>query len=264
MYWSTDPTGRFKRRPVYSYKDMDWLAESHIRSFFKNLRRGYPYPISTDDLTVYLEHRASDLDLYHDFSSESIEGETVFEPGRKPRVRISRRLTMDPRREHRLRFTLAHETAHAVLHSPLYNQENLTERTEREQSCENAGVPAESTNWMESQAGYYASATLIPGPALHHELLMFQDFDLLQGPLEAESPRAAEFTRYVASKFNTSLACAHIRLEKAGIIYTPLSDSELAKIFSHPLPRGLVHISEVLPRVVAHVGIRVGKPNSEI
>jgi hypothetical protein len=146
----------------------------------------------------------------------------------------------------------------------LYDQGLLTERAEREQSCENAGVPAESINWMESQAGYYASVTLIPSRALHHALRTFQDFDPLEGPLEAGSPRAAAFTRRVALKFNTSVECARVRLEKAGIIFTPLSDSEWAKIFGRPLRRGLVHCSEVLPRVVARVGIRVGKPNSEI
>ena len=82
MYWSNDPIGRFKKRPVYSYSELDYLADARMRSFLVKRRGHCQYPSSTDDLTVFLEQYVSDLDLYHDFSSDSIEGETIWEAGK--------------------------------------------------------------------------------------------------------------------------------------------------------------------------------------
>jgi hypothetical protein len=115
----------------------------------------------------------------------------------------------------------------------------------------------ESEDWKEWQAGYFSSACLIPEEAARSQLRAFHRFDTLAGPLELHSSRCDEFLKIVARRFGTSLQCAQGRLERLGLIYSPLSQSELREIYADLLPRGLVHCSIVLPRVVAAIGLRV-------
>jgi hypothetical protein len=229
---------------------LDCLAESRITEFQRKHRGRIQYPVSTEDLTILLEQHVSDLDLFYDFPSPSDEGVTLFESGKKPRVLISRRLTEDPRRENRLRSTIKHEFAHVILHSRLYNDGLLVQgqEDERAQRCAEAGMLAESNDWMEWQAGYYSGAALIPERALTRERIAFHNFDPLEGPLEIGSPGADEFTQRVARRFGTSVEFARVRLEKAGILYAPLSDQEMAAINARPTAHGLAHCANVLAR----------------
>jgi hypothetical protein len=114
-HWIEDRTGRFERRPFYTYTDLDQLAENRVSKFLRRRYGRVKYPISTDDLTVMIEQDVSDLDLYCDFPSGDIEGATNFIRGKKPRIKISRALTESCRRENRLRTTLCHEWGHVIL-----------------------------------------------------------------------------------------------------------------------------------------------------
>src|SRR6266446_3462826 len=118
MRWYPDRTGRFARRPYYPIDELDTLCEREISDLQKRRHGEVRTPVSTDDLTAFIEERTRDLDLYADLSDEGadIEGKTVFEPGELPTVLISKRLSEDPAREHRYRTTLAHEAGHVLLH----------------------------------------------------------------------------------------------------------------------------------------------------
>lgn len=260
--WIDDTTGRFKKRPYYSCKVIDRLAE---RRGFKFLRERYgrvSYPISTEDLTVLVEQYASNVDFYCNFAAPDIEGSTTFCKGEKPKVRISRALMESRSRENRLRFTIGHELGHIILHACLYAPESLVKPDGDRfgECCPNAGSFAESFDWREWQAGYFSAALLIPSTLLDRELRAFKS-DALDGPFEIDSPRANEFTRRVASRFATSVDCARRRLEMSGITYYPLSDADVAAILAVPQQRGLVHCATVLPRIVAPLGLRVDTPD---
>jgi len=103
MRWVRDTTGRFPRRPHYEQHELDAACDELVGA------RAEP-KLSTDALMVLIERHAADLDLYADLSAEGadVEAVTDFVPGERPRVRISARLSESPRREHRLRTTLAH------------------------------------------------------------------------------------------------------------------------------------------------------------
>src|SRR3546814_5151004 len=59
---------------------------------------------------------SADLTVYGD----DVEGVTAFHPDGDPEVAISDRLANDPRRENRLRTTLAHEFGHVHFHRHLW------------------------------------------------------------------------------------------------------------------------------------------------
>ena len=81
---------------------------------------GFRLPIPTDDLIRMIEAEADDLDMYADLPEEQ-DGYTDFFSDRKPRVKISARLS-DPRYENRLRCTLGHEYGHVWFHAPLWRK----------------------------------------------------------------------------------------------------------------------------------------------
>jgi hypothetical protein len=87
-------TGRFAQWPHYLPEELDSECETVVSEFLLGRYGRLQYPISTDDLTVLIEMVVEDLDLYADLSEEDgeIEGVTDFFPGRRPKVRVSKRL----------------------------------------------------------------------------------------------------------------------------------------------------------------------------
>ena len=122
MKWVRDRTGRFERRPYYYQQEIDVQCEEVLASYWKDRGKSPTFPISTDDLTVLIEHEASELDLYANMASEGrdVEGVTEFFPRKKPVVLIAKYLSDQPSRENRLRSTLAHELGHVVFHNVLW------------------------------------------------------------------------------------------------------------------------------------------------
>ena len=86
-----DRTGRFSQRPHYEPKELDRECENIIAGFLKERHGAAKYPVSTDDLTVLIERNTESLDQFADLSGygRNVEGLTHFQPGRKPRVKIS-------------------------------------------------------------------------------------------------------------------------------------------------------------------------------
>lgn len=121
MQWVPDRTGRFRWRPHYRPAEIDAICERRVGRFLVDRHGAVSYPLSTADLTVLIEQDAGDLDLYAnlatmDYDRDAVEGATTFYVDRPPRVEIARALSEEPRREARLRTTLAHELGHVLLH----------------------------------------------------------------------------------------------------------------------------------------------------
>ncbi|MGY4372550.1 hypothetical protein ACVWZ3_000189 [Bradyrhizobium sp. i1.3.6] len=163
MRYVPDKTGRFSQRPHYKPEELDRECENIVAAFLKDRGGKVSYPLSTDDLTVLIERDTESLDQFADLSAfgPKVEGLTLFQPGRKPKVKISARLAEDGHRQNRLRTTLAHEYGHVRFHAYLWEIEppsgDLLKRkpTANMQICyRDTMLDAVQTDWMEWQAGY--------------------------------------------------------------------------------------------------------------
>jgi hypothetical protein len=208
MRWVRDATGRFPRRPHYEAHELDAACD--------DLLKKEQLPLSTDALTVLIEQRAADLDLYADLSAEGadVEAVTDFVPGQRPRVRISERLSTDVRRGHRLRTTLAHELAHVVFHDFIwwFDQGALDAARARALSprCHRR-LGVQQSDWMEWQANYAAGALLMPRGSVR----------LLSGEEQAvwsSSARGRQRVAAVSRACDVSQDAARVRLEQLGLL----------------------------------------------
>jgi hypothetical protein len=122
MHWRRDHTGRFPECPYYLPEELEEICEDLIAVFLRSRHGTVEFPVATDDLTVFVEQAGAALDQYADLSAYegTVQGVTEFVSGRKPLVRIARRLSENPRYQNRLRTTLAHEFGHVRFHGPLY------------------------------------------------------------------------------------------------------------------------------------------------
>ncbi|HEY93359.1 MAG TPA: ImmA/IrrE family metallo-endopeptidase [Dehalococcoidia bacterium] len=242
MKWIADQTGRFRLRPYYDRHELDFECERIVSRFLERKYGVCCFPISTDDLTVMIEEDTSDLDLFADLSSfgENVEGLTDFFPDRKPAVKISSELSLNDRREHRLRTTLAHEYGHVKFHTFLWEL-NRWENPETSIICTgkygrlygkfNRTVPeinprckssriidAPFEDWMEWQASYACGAFLMPFMPLTRlaEDFLKSHYDRYWLPVDTDE--AIELTGIVAESFDVSTTAARVRLQKLGIL----------------------------------------------
>ena len=232
MRWVRDLSGRFPKRPHYEAGELDRACEDLIREL--QLTRSTGYPITTDDLSVLIEQRAADLDLYADLTKEGadVEAVTDFVPGERPRVRINHTLSESPRRAHRLRTTLAHELGHVVFHDFIwwFDQGALDAATAAALSprCHRRLLrSAGSPDWMEWQANYAAGALLMPLEAL----------TLVLGSATAEaawvrSSHGRDRISRVQRTFDVSGPAASVRLFQLGYL-----SQRPSAILRSPIPR---------------------------
>lgn len=202
-----DATGRFAGRPVYRRPVIDEFCETVVAGFLRERHGAVRYPISTDDLVVMVERDTEYLDLFADLDvhGREVDGVTLFPPGRGPVVKISARLTHDPRRVNRFRSTLAHEYGHILLHGPLAEDGPPKPVPENRVSA---------FDWMEWQANYAMGALLMPRSALADAVAKLGgDPDT---PPRAGSPRGRTTIEAVSRGFGVSRAAARVRLEQHG------------------------------------------------
>lgn len=227
MEWVKDRTGRLNRRPHYSFDELDCECERLIHSFLLQRHATVAYPISTDDLTVLIETLVDDLDLYSDLSGEQgqVEGVTDFYVGRRPRVRISKELTSNPRLHNRLRTTLTHELGHVVFHAALFEALrplSLFDSCEIEQSnrCKRDSIlRAPQYDWMEWQAAFACGAFLVPASSLKRSLQDFmQEIGIPILRLNVSSPEADRLIVSVATEYEVSRDAARVRLAQKGVL----------------------------------------------
>lgn len=218
-----DRTGRFAERPHFSEQELDAECEQIISGFLRKLHGNVSYPVATDDLTKLIESRAADLDLYADLSGlgEDVEGLTEFWPGEKPRVRISRLLSDDPRRENRFRTTLTHEFGHVHFHNYLWDsavrQSSLFtaagHRNGQPMTCKRETIlPANKTDWMEWQAGYACGALLMPATAVKRLVTDFFQTHAIYASVTPESLHGRNLIQSIGEAFRVSDEAASVRL----------------------------------------------------
>lgn len=234
MKWVKDLTGRFPQRPHYPPGELDGECERIISDFLCRRRGTVVYPIATDDLSVLLEQETSDLDPYADLSNEGleVEGVTDFCPGKRPRVRIARELSEDPRRENRLRTTLTHELGHVKFHNFLwaFQQAQLDPSIFRMASprCKRETIlSARPTDWMEWQAGHASGAFLMPISPLKELVVVFRTEANNLDVIEFGSEAAQELIRRVQERFQVSAEAARVRLLRSRYIVESAPNASL-------------------------------------
>jgi hypothetical protein len=227
MKYVPDRTGRFMNRPHYRPEELDRECESAIVDFLEKRHGAATFPVTTDDLTIFVERDTDDLDLYADLSTfgATVEGLTEFRPGDRPRVRISNSLASDGRRENRLRTTLTHEWGHVRFHSYLWEleppgRELLSRKPDAgRQICRRDTIlDARQTDWMEWQAGYVCGAVLMPVSRVRDLAGAYFEAEGIFGAAPAGSLHERHLIAAVARTFEVSDAAARIRLLKLNLI----------------------------------------------
>ena len=139
-------------------------------------------------------------------------------------------------KQNRLRFTLAHEGAHWLLHKKAFSVDNpfgqaniyenqlLAAKVERT-DCKHRHKIGSDTDCIERQADFLASAILMPRSALR---IIFKNFlaafgekprKLVRGINSSDDYLVSYLTTYTANTFHVSIRAARIRLDKLETIW---------------------------------------------
>lgn len=223
--------------------DRLWYDDGEIEEIMAaELHRAGLFPtaeVLAVDIERFVEvHLRARFDQHADLGPDVL-GVTEFVPGERPCIRINRDLTGSALDDDecplgilgRWRATVAHEAAHVLLHSGLFegaaNQRLLFDREDgpageprvfrslkRDVSFEDRPV-----DWREVQANKGMAALLMPRPAF---LAASEgEIDAMGSPGRSPS-RAEAATRVVASRlsarFQVSRSAALIRMETLGIL----------------------------------------------
>lgn len=227
MRYVRDMTGRFSQRPHYKSEELDRECESIITQFLRDRYGKIEFPVSTDDLTLLIERDTEDFDPYADLLiyGDDVEGVTEFQLGKKPNVKIAEALSVDERRENRLRTTLTHEYGHVHFHAYLWEIEppgaDLLRRSPNanKQICKRDGIlDASQSDWMEWQAGYACGAFLMPASFIRRIVGDYQEANGLFGTIGINGPHGQALIKTVQTAFQVSADAARIRLLKLGVL----------------------------------------------
>ena len=213
-------------RPFYEAEELDRECEAIVETHLRHRHGEVRYPIATDDLHVLIERYGATIDSCADLTGHGsdVEGVTQFFPNHPPLVSISKELATEPRRENRLRTTLAHEFGHVHFHGPLYAE------FFRKYGVKAAAVPTQGicksddildaprADCMEWQAGYVCGAILMPAAAMRDRLTGLLDSRITGDlPVVGSEPGHALIAA-VRSAFAVSTDAARVRLLKLGIL----------------------------------------------
>lgn len=227
MRYVRDMTGRFSQRPHYKSEELDRECESIITQFLRDRYGKIEFPVSTDDLTLLIERDTEDFDPYADLLiyGDDVEGVTEFQLGKKPNVKIAEALSVDERRENRLRTTLTHEYGHVHFHAYLWEIEppgaDLLRRSPNanKQICKRDGIlDASQSDWMEWQAGYACGAFLMPASFIRRIVGDYQEANGLFGTIGINERHGQALIKTVQTAFQVSADAARIRLLKLGVL----------------------------------------------
>jgi len=218
MKWISDPTGRFPHRPFFEEGEIDHECEAIITKFLTDKYKKVSYPITTNDLTILLEQKAGDVDLFADLSNYEgdVEGVTEFYANKKPKVLISRELPEQPNRENRYRTTLTHEFGHVHLHGFLLSggqKKMFADDVEENNYCKRENIlGARKTDWMEWQAGYASGALLMPMTPFKSLCRDFYQENNLSTVSGTTSPEGRQLMLEIVNNFQVSEDAARVRL----------------------------------------------------
>lgn len=227
-----DKTGRFRKRIYYEQSELDFECEDVISNFLLSRYGKVNYPIHTDDLTVLIEQRVSDFDMYADLSNEGpgIEGVTCFIENSKPSVKISKTLS-ENNRENRLRTTITHELGHVHFHLPLISIEfdspklpfldepiNKSTTIVTNKCNRDSILTATQVDWVEWQAGYASGAFLMPITPLRQLIQNYFLSNNLPSKIWANSIEGKDIIHCTQELFQVSEDASRIRLLKLGYL----------------------------------------------
>jgi Zn-dependent peptidase ImmA (M78 family) len=238
MKYVRDLTGRFHQRPRFDREELDGVCERALHEHVLACGARLEYPVATELLQTLIEAHAGSLDLYADLTGYGgdVEGVTEFVRDKRPLVRISRTLTEDPRREVRLRTTLAHEFGHVHLHDALFQAHVATpdlfgdravggrvapsspvKQDELARCKRETIVGATDTDWMEWQAGYVCGALLMPRRELRDLVHSGMRHAGELNALEVGSELGRSIVDEIARRFFVSTEAARVRLQVLGL-----------------------------------------------
>jgi hypothetical protein len=224
MRWVPDTTGRFAQRPHYEAAEIDAECEALICGFLHDRHGGVGYPVTTDDLIVLLEREAADIDIYADLTAEGpdVEGATYFSAGRKPTVKIAKRLADDPWKVNRFRTTATHELGHVRFHTflwpleprpTLFYADETHPEADASPRCKRQNIQSlRAVDWMEWQAGYACGAFLMPLTAMKRVVGTEHQSDGRQPSPRDGSTESEKIIKAVSTAFQVSAEAARIRL----------------------------------------------------
>jgi hypothetical protein len=223
----SDKTGRFSLRPHYEANELDLECEKIVTAFLRKINGSATPHISTNDLTKLIEHEADELDLYADLSEygPNVEGVTEFRLGRKPIVKIDKKLAEAENRQNRLRTTLCHEYGHVHFHAYLWELEPpkadvLIRDPTRNRiiSKSESMLAAPQKDWLEWQAGYVSGAILMPLTHVRRLVRAYQQTHNIIENINSDSEHGRAMIRALMDAFEVSEDAARVRLTKLNFI----------------------------------------------
>lgn len=223
-----DASGRFAQRPYYLAEELDRECEQIVTGFLTIRHGAVRFPITTDELSVLIEMEGADLDSCVDLSryGDDVEGVTAFYAEREPDVMISDRLANDPRRENRLRTTLAHEFGHVRFHRHLWAEKLSTgdlfaveEENDNKAICKRDTIlNARQSDWMEWQAGYISGAILMPVSSVRKLVDEYCTPQGILGAVELKSDHGQILVHSLKDEFQVSEEAARVRLQALNLL----------------------------------------------
>lgn len=152
------------------------------------------FDLNLDILPLRGLKKAGDIDsfLLGDFSGIAVDEEEY----------------MDDRYLNRIRYSVAHEIGHYVLHRDIYDKSNFSNiKTVDEWIDLIQQLPEEEYNWLEQQAYEFAGRLLVPFENLRNEITQFKTkIDLIRKTYpDIENQKLAEYIApLIAKKFDVS------------------------------------------------------------
>ncbi len=228
--------------PVLCRYQIEELSERIIKHVIPD---ALSIPIPCDIENLMETHFNLTLDYQNLQPDGAILGETVFKKGVRDIYRVEETLKQDQilvregtvlvddslsnNMETRLRFTLAHELGHWILHQRFYGTtENRACRSYRRQHIYTSHHQVKSpVEWTEWQADTFASAILVPRPALRQSLRTFLAQNGLSWPKLSDfsdnknRENYNDFLKIIAKEYGVSKETARIRMNKLCGIHFP-------------------------------------------
>ena len=228
-----DPTGTFPYRMWFGEKEIDEIMEIHLAGYLALESRSTfpPTPIEPflETHVPRLIGRELTFEPYADVEQEEgsgVLGITHFFPDRVE-IKIDRRLTEQADRSldlvGRYRMTVAHETAHCLLHSQLFKEPTKDGPSPYKMTSRGAleRPPTRSDScWWEVQANRGAAALLMPRRAFRGHFVRERDaYDIHENEiLQQDFHLFNAVVGYLSSTFEVSRQAVLIRLSELGVI----------------------------------------------
>lgn len=237
----------------FTKKGLDQLAQNVLKQFDPSLVSGEPRAVPIESLAE--EHYQLHV-LYETLTkNEEIHGMTAFEdnniliynrkmdefhclPVNRGTILIESAL-LAKNRENRLRFTMAHEIAHWILHQEVY-----TNGHQESVACQTSYKSSEK---VERQADYLAAALLMPygrvklafarlGNTLVHEAVVYQLADQFRVSPEAMAYRLRGLNLYGRRNEDETAELEDNRKQSVKPLHCPHCDFRVLSVHSGEKP----------------------------